>query len=356
LFAPLTLLLFTIYYRIASAAGTVPYFPGRKESGDGEMKYRKLGSSHMEVSVVSLGTWVLGGDQWGEADDKQSIATIQSAIDLGINLIDTAPAYGLGHAEEIVGKAIKGRRDRIFIASKCGLQKRGKRFVVSLKPHDIRKELEDSLLRMGIETIDLYQCHWPDPNTPIEWTLEEMQRLQSEGKISALGVSNFDVPLLEKASNVAPVTSVQPQYSLLERDVERALLPFCTKRQIGVMTYGSLGGGILTGKYEERPTFKKNDARNYFYRYYREPLWRLVQDLLEEMKKISLENGKPIAQVAINWILERAGVTTAIVGARTPEQVAINADASSWVLPKDDVLRIDQAYQRIFAVHRLEER
>ena len=223
------------------------------------MYYRKLGSSNMEVSVVSLGTWVLGGDQWGETDDTQSIAAIQRAIDLGINLIDTAPAYGLGHAEEIVGKAIKGRRDRVFIASKCGLQKRGKRFVLDLTPTEIRKELEASLVRLAIENIDLYQCHWPDPNTPIESTLSEMLKMQSEGKINAIGVSNFDVPLLERASNVAQVVSVQPQYSLLERDIEESMLPFCIKRRIGVMTYGSLGSGILTGKYEERPTFKKTN-------------------------------------------------------------------------------------------------
>jgi len=319
------------------------------------MYYRKLGSSNMEVSVVSLGTWVLGGDQWGETDDTQSIAAIQRAIDLGINFIDTAPAYGLGHAEEIVGRAIKGRRDRVFIAGKCGLQKRGKRFVLNLTPTEIRKELEASLVRLAIEKIDLYQCHWPDPNTPIESTLEEMLKMQSEGKISAIGVSNFDVPLLERASNVAQVVSVQPQYSLLERDIEESMLPFCIKRRIGVMTYGSLGSGILTGKYEERPTFKRNDARTFFYRYYREPHWSLAQDLLGEVKKISLEKDKPIAQVAINWILQRAGVTTAIVGARTPEQVTMNAGAGTWDLSEDDIDRIDHAYQRIFTVQKNQE-
>jgi len=316
------------------------------------MKYRKLGSSHLEVSAVSLGTWVLGGDQWGKTDDQESIAAIQTAIDLGINLIDTAPAYGVGHAEEVLGKAIKGRRDRVFIASKCGLKKRDKRFVVDLRPDQVRKELEDSLLRLDIENIDLYQCHWPDPNTPIELTVEELLSLQSEGKIRAFGFSNFDVPLLEKAWNVAEVTSVQVHYSLLERGSEETLLPFCREKGIGVLAYGSLGGGILTGKYGERPLFERSDARSYFYRYYREPRWSLVQDFLKEVKAISRQNGKPLAHVAINWILQREMVTTAIVGARTPEQVVMNADAAAWDLAEDDVRRIDQAFEKIFEVQK----
>jgi aryl-alcohol dehydrogenase-like predicted oxidoreductase len=305
----------------------------------------------MEVSVVSLGTWVSGGDQWGKTDDKQSVAAIQKAIDTGINLIDTAPAYGLGHAEEIVGKAIKGRRDCVFIATKCGLQKKGKKLVLDLKPQAIRKEVEDSLSRLGIERIDLYQCHWPDPNAPIEATLEEMLKMQSEGKINAIGVSNFDVPLLERASKAAQVVSVQPHYSLLERGIEGDLLPFCRREGIGVITYGSIGSGILTGKYDERPIFKKNDARSYFYRFYSEPRWSLVQDFLGEVKKISREEGKSIAQIAINWILQRGGITSAIVGARTPEQAEMNAGAAEWDLSKDDMDRMDQAYERIFAAH-----
>jgi aryl-alcohol dehydrogenase-like predicted oxidoreductase len=219
---------------------------------------------------------------------------------------------------------------------------------LDLRPEAIRKELEDSLLRLGTERIDIYQCHWPDPETPIELTLEEMLKMQSEGKVNAIGVSNFDVPLLERASNAVRIASVQPQYSLVERAIEDTLLPFCSRKGIGVMTYGSLGSGILSGKYEQRPTFKKNDARSYFYGYYREPLWGLVQELLTEVAAISLENGKPVAQVAINWIVQRVGVTTAIVGARTLEQIAINAGAVGWNLSEGDIDRIDDAYHRIF--------
>jgi aryl-alcohol dehydrogenase-like predicted oxidoreductase len=319
------------------------------------MRYRKLGSSDMEVSVVSLGTWVSGGDQWGETDDSHSIAAIRKAIDAGINLIDTAPAYGLGHAEKIVGEAIRGRRDEVFIATKCGLQKRGKKFVLNLQPAEIRKELEESLARLRTEKIDLYQCHWPDPKTSIESTLEEMERMKSEGKIGDIGVSNFDLPLLKKAARVAHLASVQPHYSLLERGIEKDILPFCTAERIGVITYGSLGSGVLSGKYQEKPSFKKNDARSYFYRYYKEPNWSPVRDFIEELEKIAAVNKKPTAQVAINWILQREGVTSAIVGARTIEQVVTNAGAADWALPPDDIARIDQVHKRVFPTYYAQE-
>ncbi len=304
------------------------------------MHYRKLGSSSLKISVVSLGSWVFGGDQWGKTDDKESIATIQKAIELGINLIDTAPVYGSGHSEEVVGKAIKGRRDQVFIATKCGLQRKGNGYKRSLKPSQIRKDLEGSLSRLKVEWVDLYQCHWPDPNTPIEETLEEMEKMQSEGKINYIGVSNFDLPLLEKAIKVAPIVSIQPQFSLLERSIEKDILPFCREKGIGVMTYGSLASGILSGKYEKQPTFKKTDARNFFYPFYREPYWSLSRTLISEIKKIAQENRKPIAQVAINWVIQQPGVTAAIVGARTPEQVEINAGSGDWKLSRDELKRI----------------
>src|SRR3989304_5656866 len=178
------------------------------------MRYKLLGSSALRVSVVGLGTWVMGGENWGKADDAKSIATIQKAIDSGINLIDTAPAYGNGHAEEIVGKAIKGKRSKVIIATKCGIDRRSG-FEFNLKPEFIRIELENSLKRLNIDVIDLYQCHWPDPSTPVEDSMNELIKMQSQGKIRYIGVSNFDIPLLEKALDTAPVVSIQTHYSLL---------------------------------------------------------------------------------------------------------------------------------------------
>lgn len=312
------------------------------------MQYKKLGSSDLQVSLVSLGTWVFGGDNWGKTDDRVSICTIQKALDRGINLIDTAPTYGNGHSEEIVGKAIKGRRDSIFIATKCGLQKREGKYKHNLRPSEIRKELEGSLSRLGIERVNLYQCHWPDPETPIEDTLEEMLKMQLEGKVEYIGVSNFGLPLLKKALKFAPIISIQLHYSLLERKVEKDILPFCQGMGIGVMTYGSLGGGILTGKYMRRPTFPQKDARRFFYPFFQDPSWGLSSSFISELKRIAKERKKPIAQLAINWILKQQGVTTAITGTRTPKQVEINAASCEWELSKEDFNRIEILYHQIF--------
>ena len=312
------------------------------------MKYRKLGTSDLVVSEVGLGTWVLGGDHWGHAEDEESIAAIHAALDSGINLIDTAPAYGRGHAEEIVGKAIKGRRARVIVATKCGVHRDGKKFSYSLKPDDIRKEIEDSLRRLGLDTIDLYQCHWPDPKTPVEETMREMLKMRDAGKIRRIGVSNFDVPLLERALAVAPVVSLQPHYSLLERKVEQSILPFCREKKIGIISYGTLGSGILTGKYVEPPCFSKGDCRNFFYMFYKEPYWSRTQSLLAEMKEVAGKRAVPLAQVAVNWARQQEGVTAALVGARTAAQATMNAGAGNWELSRSELDAITTACNRIF--------
>ena len=312
------------------------------------MQCRKLGTSDLTVSSVGLGTWVLGGDHWGATETEGSIAAIRAAIDAGINLIDTAPAYGIGRAEEIVGKAIKGRRERVIVATKCGVRREGKRFSYSLAPADVRKEVEASLLRLGLDGIDLYQCHWPDPKTPIEDTMGELLRIKGEGKIRCIGVSNFDLPLLEKALAVAPVVSLQPHYSLLERKTEQSILPFCREKQIGIISYRTRGSGILTGKYLEPPCFSKGDCRNFFYLFYKEPYWSRTQSLLQELKKVAKARGVPCAQVAINWARQQDGVTSVLVGARTAEQAIMNAGAGDWTLSKEELDSITTACNRIF--------
>ena len=197
------------------------------------MRYKRLGNSSLEVSVVGLGTWAIGGDFWGKVDDDRSIRTIQRAVDCGINLIDTAPAYGGGHAERIVGQAIKGRRDKVVIATKCGIVKQGGRITRNLKPESIRKEVDDSLTRLGVDVIDLYQIHWPDANTPLEDTLNEMEKLRDAAKIRYIGVSNFDRKLMEEAASITEIVSLQPQYSLLDRELEKDILPFCREKGFG---------------------------------------------------------------------------------------------------------------------------
>jgi aryl-alcohol dehydrogenase-like predicted oxidoreductase len=312
------------------------------------MLYRRFGNSDLKVSVVSLGTWAMGGTHWGKAKDRESIETIHKAVESGINLIDTAPVYGDGHSEKIVGKAIKGIREKVIVATKCGVHTRGDDFYFDLAPAEVGKEVETSLRRLDIEIIDLYQCHWPDKNTPIEDTMEEMLKLRAEGKIRHIGVSNFNVELLVRARKIAPVISLQPHYSLLEREIEKEALPYCRQHDIGIMAYGPLGSGILTGKYRERPTFSEKDARSFFYPFFKEPLWSKAQSLLSELRRIAELHGKPVAHVAINWVIQQPGITTAIVGARTPAQAETNAAAAEWLLSDDDLSSIDAAYKRIF--------
>ena len=312
------------------------------------MEHRRLGKSELNVSAIGLGTWAIGGFFWGHTDESAAIAAIQKAIDSGINLIDTAPLYGDGHSEEMVGKAIKGRRHQVVIATKCGARLKGGKPINDLTPKSIRKEVEVSLKLLGTDVIDLYQCHWPDPNTPIEDTMAEMAKMKTEGKIRAIGVSNFDAVLLRRTQKVAQIASNQVQYSLLSRDIEKELIPFCREQAIGILTYGPMGGGILSGKYKQKPKLEEGDARSFFYNYYQEPQWTKVQALLKEMEKIAARHGKPVAHVAINWVRQQPGITSALVGARSPQQAEANAAAGSWQLSAEELSGINKTVSQTF--------
>ncbi len=303
----------------------------------------------MSVSVVGLGTWAMGNDFWGKVDDKQSIRAIQEALDNGVNLIDTAPAYGAGHAEEIVGKALQGRRDNAVIATKVGIIRTESDFLHNLTPESMRQEIEDSLRRLGVDVIDLYQIHWPDPNTPLEDSMAELTKLKDAGKIRYIGVSNFTVELVAQARALKEIVSVQPQYSLLHRKEESSLLPYCAKNKIGVLGYGSLAGGILTGKFHDIPALEEGDNRNKFYQFFKEPTWSKVQNVLDVLRTISEERSVPTAQIAINWSIARRGVTSALVGAKTPQQARSNAAAGEWSLSEEELNRIEEAYNRNLA-------
>ncbi len=308
------------------------------------MQYRTLGTSNLSVSVVGLGTWAMGNDFWGRVDDDQSVRAIQEAIDNGINLIDTAPAYGAGHAEKVVGKAIHGRRDEVVVATKVGIIRTEDDFIRNLKPESMEREIDDSLRRLGVDTIDLYQIHWPDPDTPLESSMETLNKMKEAGKIRHIGVSNFSVKLLEQARAVVDVVSVQPQFSLLHRKEESSLLPYCAKNNIGVLGYGSLAGGILTGKFHEIPTLEEGDNRDQFYRFFQEPTWSKVQRVLDVLRAIAEERSVTVAQVAINWAIAQRGMTTALVGAKNPSQARANAAAGEWSLSDEDLSRINSAY------------
>jgi aryl-alcohol dehydrogenase-like predicted oxidoreductase len=312
------------------------------------MDFRRLGKSELNVSVVGIGTWPIGGSFWGPSDDAEAVAAIQKAIDSGLNMIDTAPVYGNGHSERLVARAIKGRRRQVILATKCGLHFKGSTAINDLKPASIRQELETSLKRLGTDVIDLYQCHWPDPSTPIEETIGEMAKMKAEGNIRAIGVSNFDAALTKKAQKVAQIASNQVPYSMLNREIENELVPFCQEQDIGILAYGPIGGGILSGKYKQIPKFRKNDARTFFYNFYEEPLWTKAQTLLKELEKIAERHDKPIAQVAINWVCQQPGITSALVGAKNPQQAESNAAAGDWQLSSEDLTTINKALSRIF--------
>ena len=311
------------------------------------MRYRMFGPDKLPMSVIGIGTWVTGGDNWGPVDDNKSVRAIHEALEHGINLIDTAPSYGEGHAETVVGKAIRGRRDGLVIATKCGLRKKGKKHSVTLRPADIRDDLEGSLRRLGIETVDLYQCHWPDAHTPLEETMEALLRLRQEGKINYIGVSNFDQTLLEKCLASAPVVSLQTQYSLLAQHQAKNVILFCCDHNIGVVAYGSLGGGILSGKYPMPPNLRKGDARSFFYRFYRDPQWTRVVAVVSELIRIAGKRGKHPAQAALNWVVQQPGITCALVGMRTPEQACLNAGAGEWELSAEDLKELERAAERV---------
>jgi aryl-alcohol dehydrogenase-like predicted oxidoreductase len=290
----------------------------------------------------------MGGDFWGKSDDDASIDTIRASLDAGINTIDTAPVYGNGHSEEIVGKAIKGRkREDIIIATKCGIDIVGKTGRNS-SPELLYKEIDASLKRLGTDYVDLYQVHWPDPNTPLEETFTALSKIVESGKVRYVGVSNYSPEQMEEASKYCEIVSLQPPYSLLQREIEDEVLPYCIEKGIGVLSYGSIGAGALTGKFKTRPIFNDDDRRDKFYDFFSEENWPKTAALVDVLREIADSRGKPVVHVAINWVLKQEGITVALVGARTPEQAIMNAGAGEWSLSDEENKMINDAYDRIF--------
>lgn len=312
------------------------------------MKFRRLGKTDLQVSSICLGTWVFGGDCWGEADDKESVRVVEKAIDLGVNFIDTAPIYGSGRSESVIGKALRSKKKRPVIATKLGLEKKGEAIRPNLSRAFIREEVTNSLKRLGVETIDLYQCHWPDPNTPPEETFGELRELVKEGKVRYIGVSNFDAEILKRVLHVADIASDQMQYSLFEREIEGRLLPLCAGRQVSLLAYGSLGGGILTGKYKAPPQLPKGDVRSFFYKYYGDPFWGRAVKVVSILEQIAARRKVPTAQVAINWVLSHKEVASCIVGCRNVGQLGKNIDAADWSLTAEEIRSIEDRYIEAF--------
>jgi aryl-alcohol dehydrogenase-like predicted oxidoreductase len=284
---------------------------------------RKLGSKGPELSVIGLGTWSMGGPWrhgWGKVDDRECITAIRRALELGINWIDTAPAYGLGNAEMLIAAALEEHSAKPFLASKCGLVWNSKgRVRHDLNPGSIRQEIEASLKRLKVETIDLYQIHWPDPAVPIEKAWQELVRLRRQGKIRWLGTSNLNIEQLRICQAIAPIDSLQPPYNLFNRQIESEILPFCAEQGIGVVAYSPLASGLLSGNFDPE-RLAADDWRRTGAGFV-EPALSLNLTRVEAWKKAAAAVGRPLTHLAIAWVLSRNAVTSAIVGARTVSQV-----------------------------------
>jgi methylglyoxal reductase len=312
------------------------------------MKYRRLGNSGIDVSVIGQGTWEMGNDFFGEVDEKIAIDAIRASIDAGVNMVDTAAAYGSdGASEKVVAKAIKGLRDKVVLATKLGVLRIDGEYVRCLNTNIMRREIEDSLRRLETDYIDVYYIHWPDFNSSIEDALELMVKFKEEGKIRAIGVSNFDTSLIQKAIDIVDISVVQPPMSMLNRSsVENGILPLCNEKGVGVITYGSLGGGILTGKMQ-KPVTGGKELRSVFYSFYEEPMWSKCQELLGVLRGIADDKGTTVAQVSINWVLAQPGVTCSLMGATTPEMAVENASAADWEITADELGYIEKKYKEI---------
>ncbi|MDR2648969.1 MAG: aldo/keto reductase [Clostridiales bacterium] len=312
------------------------------------MRFNQLGDSGIKVSAVALGTWAMGGDFWGRIDESKCIDALNAGLDSGINLIDTAPIYGSGYSEEIVGKAVKGRRKDIILATKCGLPLNSSRSR-DLTRKTVIQEINESLKRLQTDYIDIYQVHWPDPDTDIAETMGVLTDIKASGKIRAIGVSNQNIDQLKQYMSNGRLDSVQPQYSLLEREIEGDILPFCRENNLGVLTYGSLGAGMLTGKFKTPPVAADGDKRAMFYPFFTEPLFGKALELLKTLETIAESHSKPVSHVAINWVSQQPGVTAALVGCKNPRQAVENADAGEWALSDEELRVIRDALNRIYA-------
>lgn len=310
------------------------------------MEKRHFGNSDMEITTIGLGTWAIGGEgwaaAWGPQDDDESIETIHGALDLGINWIDTAAVYGLGHSEEVVGRALKGRAERPYIFTKCGrVAEPGGPIQGVLKAASIRKEIEASLRRLQVETIDLYQIHWPNPEEDIEEAWTTLAELQREGKTRFIGVSNFNVEQIKRAQAIAPVTSLQPPYSLIKREVENEILPYCLEQNIGVIAYAPMMSGLLTGSMtaERARNLPSSDWRSRNPEFQEPRLARNLK-LVDLLSEIGEQYEKSPGEVAIAWTLRNPAETAAIVGGRRPGQIDRIVGAADLHLSEGDLARI----------------
>jgi aryl-alcohol dehydrogenase-like predicted oxidoreductase len=332
-------------------------FPGNCKSPSEEiMNTRKLGNSDLQITSVGFGAWAIGGGDWefgwGPQEEKESIAAIHKALELGVNWIDTAAVYGLGHSEEVVARALKewrGPRPHVF--TKCVMRwDSARKVTMNFAANSIRQECEDSLRRLQVETIDLYQIHWPpaDDGPGLEEAWDTLSSLQNQGKVRWIGVSNFNVPQLKRAEKIAPVTSLQPPYSILRRQIEDEVLPYCEQRGIGVIVYSPMFSGMLTGAMtrERAAALPADDFRSRNPEF-KEPKLSKNLELVEKLREIGAPHGRGPGEVAIAWTLRLPRVTGAIVGARSAKQAEGVMHTGEFRLSAQEIAEIDSFSARI---------
>jgi len=314
------------------------------------MQTRRLGDSDLDITPLGFGAWAIGGGDWsfgwGSQDDRDSVAAIREALDLGVNWIDTAAVYGLGHSEEVVARALEGVARRPYVFTKCGRVWNERREVGKrLTAASVRAECEASLRRLRIERIDLYQVHWPEPDEEVEEGWTELARLRAEGKVRWIGVSNFSVGQLERARRIAPVTSLQPPYSLLRREIEPDVLPYCRRHGIGVLAYSPMASGLLTGAWtrERHAALPEDDWRKHKNPLFQEPHFSRALAGVETIRGVAARHGVSPGAVALAWVLGNPAVTGAIVGGRRAGQLTEVVAAAGLELTADERAEVEAA-------------
>ncbi|HEX5085082.1 MAG TPA: aldo/keto reductase [Blastocatellia bacterium] len=311
------------------------------------MQTRQLGNSDIYITPLGVGAWAMGGAgwlfSWSHQDDDASIAAIHAALDAGMNWIDTAAVYGLGHSEEVVARALKGRANRPYVFTKCArVWDENRQIGKSLKADSVRRECEASLRRLKVDVIDLYQIHWPEPDEDVEEGWATLARLKEEGKVRWIGVSNFNHDQLKRARAIAPITSLQPPYSLIRREVEADVLPYCAEHNIGVIAYSPMGSGLLTGTMtRERISSLPEDDWRRRSPQFQEPLVTRNLKIADKLKEIAARHDRGAGEAAIAWTLRNDVITGAIVGVRNPEQVAGVIGAMDFRLSEDEINEIE---------------
>jgi len=326
------------------------------------MEKRQLGKTDIQISEIAFGAWAIGGWMWGGADEKEAVAAIETAIDHGMTTIDTASVYGFGLSEKLVGKAIKGKRDKVEILTKFGMEwnkKEGEYFFDTkdnsgkdiqiykwASKKKVMSDCDDSLKRLKTDYIDLFQIHWPDATTPVPETMEALEILISQGKIRAGGVCNYSADLMTEACKTFNLASNQVPYSMVKREIEKNVVPYSVENNISILAYSPMQRGLLTGKIKPGHKFNEGDTRPST-PYYKEPNLSLILGFLDKIKPLAEEHSATLSQVVLNWTIQQPGITCALAGARDPKQVIENAGASKFRLSDDEIKKINQYLSEI---------